>query len=210
MTPARIAIVDDHRVVARSLQSYLESFADLQVVGVATSGEVLLAQVDTWQPDVVIVDLLMPGGIDGIETVRRLRRLARSVGIVVLTASTDEARMVGVLRVGADGYVRKGSAPDVLLNAVRAVAAGHSYVDPSASRQAMAGTADAGHLTPRELDVLQELVRGASNREIASALGIAEETVKSHVGSLLGKLQADNRAQAIVTALKRGLVSPPD
>ena len=74
----------------------------------------------------------------------------------------------------------------------------------------MAGTADAGHLTPRELDVLQELVRGASNREIASALGIAEETVKSHVGSLLGKLQADNRAQAIVTALKRGLVSPPD
>lgn len=210
MTPVRIAIADDHRVVAKSLQSYLESFADLQVVGVATSGEVLLAQVDTWQPDVVIVDLLMPGGIDGIETVRRLTRLARSVGIVVLTASTDEARMVGVLRVGADGYVRKGSAPDVLLNAVRAVAAGHSYVDPSASRQAMAGTADACHLTPRELDVLQELVRGASNKEIASALGIAEETVKSHVGSLLGKLQADNRAQAIVTALKRGLVVPPD
>jgi DNA-binding NarL/FixJ family response regulator len=210
VTPVRIAIVDDHRVVARSLESYLESFTDLQVVGVAPSGEFLLAQVDTWQPDVVIVDLLMPGGIDGIETVRRLRRLARSVRIVVLTASTDEAHMVGVLRVGADGYVRKGSAPDVLLDAVRAVAAGHSYVDPSASRSVTAGSLDADHLTPRELDVLQELVRGASNKEIANALGIAEETVKSHVGSLLGKLQAGNRAQAIVTALKRGLVAPPD
>jgi DNA-binding NarL/FixJ family response regulator len=210
VTRVRVAVVDDHRVVARSLQSYLESFADLQVVGVATSGELLLAQVDTWRPDVVIVDLLMPGGIDGIETVRRLRRLARSVRIVVLTASTDEAHMVGVLRVGADGYVRKGSAPDVLLDAVRAVAAGHSYVDPSASRSVTAGSSDADHLTPRELDVLQELVRGASNKEIANALGIAEETVKSHVGSLLGKLQAGNRAQAIVTALKRGLVAPPD
>jgi DNA-binding NarL/FixJ family response regulator len=210
VTRVRVAVVDDHRVVARSLQSYLESFADLQVVGVATSGELLLAQVDTWRPDVVIVDLLMPGGIDGIETVRRLRRLARSVRIVVLTASTDEAHMVGVLRVGADGYVRKGSAPDVLLDAVRAVAAGHSYVDPSASRSVTAGSLDADHLTPRELDVLQELVRGASNKEIANALGIAEETVKSHVGSLLGKLQAGNRAQAIVTALKRGLVAPPD
>lgn len=210
MTPIRMAIVDDHRVVSRSLQSYLESFAGLQIVGVATSGESLLAQVDAWQPDVVLVDLLMPGGIDGIETVRRLRRLARSVGVVVLTASTDEARMVGVLRAGADGYVLKGSEPEVLLDAVRAVAAGHSYVDPSVSRQAMAGHTDGGRLTPRELDVLKELARGASNKQIANSLGIAEETVKSHVGSLLDKLQAENRAQAIVTALKRGLVSPSD
>ncbi len=210
MTPVRVAIVDDHCVVARSLQSYLESFTDLQVVGVATRGELLLAQVDTWQPDVVIVDLLMPGGIDGIETVRRLRRIARSARIVVLMASTDEAHMVGVLRVGADGYVRKGSAPEVLLDAVRAVAAGHSYVDPSASRSITADSSGARRLTPRELDVLQELVRGASNKEIANTLGVAEETVKSHVASLLGKLQAGNRAQAIVTALRWGLVSQPD
>ena len=106
MPPISIALVDDHRVVARSLKAYLESFPDLRVVGIATSGEELLKHLLEWNPQVVLQDLLMPGGIDGIETTRRILQCAPTVKVIALTASTDEARMMGVLRAGAVGYVR--------------------------------------------------------------------------------------------------------
>jgi len=102
-----IALVDDHRVIARSLQAYLESFPDMKIAGIAASGEELLAHLDEWQPDVVLQDLLMPGGIDGIETTRRIVQRRPAVRVIALTASVDEARMMGVLRAGAAGYVRK-------------------------------------------------------------------------------------------------------
>jgi len=121
-------MVDDHRVVARSLKAYLESFADLKVVGIAASGEELLKHLQEWQPQVVLQDLLMPGGIDGIETIRRASQRASSVKVIALTASTDEARMMGALRAGAAGYVRKDAEPEVLLAAVRAVARGKTYI----------------------------------------------------------------------------------
>lgn len=206
MTPIRIALVDDHRVVTRSLKAYLESFPDLRVIGIASSGEELLARYDAWRPAVVLQDLLMPGGVDGIETTRRLIERDPSVRVVALTASVDEARMMGVLRAGAVGYVRKDAEPEVLLQAVRAVAAGRTYIDPSvAVRLVTAGRGD--DLTPRERDVLRLLALGRSNKDIAAALVIGEETVKSHVARLLGKLGVQNRAQAIVQALKRGLVA---
>ena len=107
MTPIRIVIADDHRVVSQSLKAYLESFADLEVVGIAPSGEALLEHVREWAPAVVIQDLLMPGGLDGIETIRRLKRVAPRTKGIALTASIDEARMIGALRCGAEGYVRK-------------------------------------------------------------------------------------------------------
>src|SRR5512141_1064903 len=132
MTPISIAIVDDHRVVARSLKAYLESFSDLKVVGIATSGEELLRQIREWKPQVVLQDLLMPGGVDGIETTRRISECAPSAKVIALTASTDEARMMGALRAGAVGYVRKDAEPEVLLSAVRAVARGRTYIDPAA------------------------------------------------------------------------------
>jgi two-component system, NarL family, response regulator LiaR len=202
-----IVLVDDHRVVTRSLKAYLESFPDLKVVGIAASGEELLENVEQWKPDVVLQDLLLPGGIDGIETTRRL--LARQPGlkVIALTASMDEARMMGVLRAGALGYVRKDAEPEILLAAVRAVARGKPYIDPGVSRQLLHAGASPDDLTARELDVLRQLALGRSNKEIGSALGIGEETVKTHVGHVLGKLQVENRAQAIVQALKRGLVT---
>jgi NarL family two-component system response regulator LiaR len=129
--------------------------------------------------------------------------------VIALTASFDEARMAGVLRAGASGYVRKDADPEVLLAAIRAVAKGRTYIDPSAAEQlAMAGAAE--DFTKRELDVLRALALGQSNKEIAATLAIGDETVKTHVGHLFGKLQVENRGQAIVQALKRGLVTLDD
>lgn len=105
MALIRIVLVDDHRVVTTSLKAYLESFPDIRVVGIASTGEQLLAQVDEWAPDVVLQDLLLPGGIDGVETTRRLVARGLPLRVIALTASMDEARMMGVLRAGAVGYV---------------------------------------------------------------------------------------------------------
>ena len=196
----RIVLVDDHRVVARSLKAYLESFDGLQVVGTASSGEGLLARLDEWRPEILVQDLLLPGGMDGVETTRRVLRKAPGTKVIVLTASTDEARMMGALRAGAVGYVRKDAEPETLLAAVRAVARGKSYYDVPAM-----GAAE--DLTARERDVLRLVALGRSNKEIADELGIGDETVKTHVANVLGKLMAENRAQAVVQALKRGLVA---
>jgi DNA-binding NarL/FixJ family response regulator len=208
MSAISIALVDDHRVVACSLKAYLESFPDLQVVGIAASGEELLERLREWAPQIVLQDLLLPGGIDGIETTRRVLERDPSVRVIALTASTDEARMMGVLRAGAVGYVRKDADPEILLDAVRAVARGRTYIDPHLARQVLQAPAAAqDDLTARELEVLRQLALGRSNKEIAEALFISDETVKTHVGHMFGKLQVENRAQAIVQALKRGLVS---
>lgn len=210
MTPIPIALVDDHQVVTHSLKAYLESFPDLKVVGIASTGEDLLAHLDEWRPTVVLQDLLLPGGIDGIETTRRVLQRQPSVRVVALTASMDEARMVGVLRAGAAGYVRKDADPETLLAAVRAVARGKTYIDPSIAKQMFEATTSFEALTTRETEVLRHIVRGLSNKEIASALSVGDETVKSHIARVLSKLHVENRAQAIVQALKRGIVSLDD
>lgn len=207
MSAISIVLVDDHRVVARSLKAYLESFPDLAVVGVATSGEELLERFHEWNPRIILQDLLMPGGLDGVETTRRILEKAPSVKVIALTASTDEARMMGVLRAGASGYVRKDAEPEILLAAVRAVARGKTYIDPSVSNQLVQAAMPHEELTSREIEVLRQLALGRSNKEIANALSIGEETVKTHVGNVFAKLQVENRAQAIVQALKRRLVS---
>ena len=207
MTAITVVIVDDHRVVTRSLQSYLESFPDLRVVGTAASGEELLEHLGAWRPDVIVQDLLLPGGIDGIETTRRALAKLPSVRVVALTASTDEARMMAVLRAGAAGYIRKDAEPEALLAAIRAVARGRTYVDPYLARRVAEDGVSPDDLTDRERNVLRRLALGESNKAIADVLCISEETVKTHVGHILSKLGVENRAQAVVQALKRGLVS---
>jgi NarL family two-component system response regulator LiaR len=210
MTVVSIVIVDDHRLVTRTLTAWLESFPDLKVVGVAASGEELLQHLDSWKPDVILQDLLLPGGMDGIDVTRRVRERAPSVKVIALTASMDEARLMGVLRAGAVGYVRKDAEPETLLAAVRAVARGQTFIDPAVGRQLLRDGTVPDPLTEREAEVLRHLALGRSNKAIASALGIGDETVKTHVGNLLTKLQVENRAQAIVEALRRGLVSMED
>jgi DNA-binding NarL/FixJ family response regulator len=208
VTSTRIVLVDDHRVVSRSLKAYLESFPDLRVVGIAGSGEELLRRLDEWRPQIVLQDLLLPGGISGIETTRHVLDRAPATRVIALTASADEARLMGALRAGAAGYVRKTAEPEVLLAAVRAVARGRTYIDPSVARHL---AHDEGpSLTAREMEVLRHLALGRSNRDIAAALSIGEETVKTHVTHVFGKLQVENRGQATVQALKRGIVTLED
>lgn len=208
MTPVRVVLVDDHRVVTQSLKAWLESFPDMVVVGIASNGEEALAKILDWQPDVVLQDLLMPGGIDGIETTARILKVLPASRVIALTASIDEPRMMGVLRAGAAGYIRKNAEPETLLAAVRAVARGRTFIDPALA-QVLAAAADTSQesLTPRETDVLRLVALGRSNRDIAASLGVGEETIKTHVSRVLAKLQVDNRAQAIVEALRRRLVS---
>lgn len=208
MTPVRVVLVDDHRVVTQSLKAWLESFPDMTVVGIASNGEEALAKIADWRPDVVLQDLLMPGGIDGIETTARLRALLPSARVIALTASIDEPRMMGVLRAGAAGYIRKNAEPETLLTAVRAVASGRTFIDPAVGPM-LSRASETPHetLTPRETEVLRLVALGHANREIATSLGVGEETVKTHVSRVLAKLQVENRAQAIVEALRRRLVS---
>ena len=209
--PIRVVLVDDHRIVRRGLRSFLEAFPDITVVGETSSGEQVLDQVEGWLPDVVIMDLLMPGGIDGIQATRRVRSITPHTQIVVLTAHTDDARVVAALRAGAIGYVRKDAEPEILLAAVRAAARGQSMLDPAVAstvlQDLVTSTGTRRDLTERELQVLRLLAHGRTNRQIAEELVLGEETVKTHVGNILAKLHLAHRTQAVVHAFKQGLIS---
>ena len=216
----RVALVDDHRVVRRGLRTFLESFPDIVIVGEASSGEEALQHIEAWLPDVVVMDVLMPGGIDGIETTRRVRLLTPHTQVVALTSSTDDTLVVAALRAGAIGYVRKDADPETLLNSVRAAARGQSLLDPSVAQAVLqellqglrslhglpSDKTDMA-LTEREQEVLHQIALGRTNREIADALVISGETVKTHVGNILTKLQLAHRTQAVIYALKRGLIT---
>jgi NarL family two-component system response regulator LiaR len=202
--PTRIVLVDDHAIVRRGIRSYLESFPDLLIVGEATSAEEALRRLPEWQADVVVLDLLMPGGMDGIEATRLIRTLLNPPQVIILTAYTDDARVVAALRNGALGYIRKDARPEHLLQAVRTVARAEFYLDPE-SASAFENYSEPGlNLSAREREVLLLVARGRTNREIAGELVISEETVKSHVGSILSKLGLSSRAQAALVALRRG------
>jgi NarL family two-component system response regulator LiaR len=210
MDQIRLVLVDDHRVVRRGLRSFLEAFSDITIVGEACSGEEVLEKVESWLPDVVIMDLLMPGGIDGIEATRQIRSITPHTQVVVLTAYADDARVVGALRAGAIGYVRKEADPEILLAAVRAAARGQSMLDPaiagSVLRDLVSTTEVRDDLTEREMEVLRLLAHGHTNREIAEELVVGVETVKTHVGNILAKLHLAHRTQAVIHALKQGLI----
>ena len=207
----RIVLVDDHRIVRKGLQSFLKAFDDIAVVGEASSGEEVLQHIEEWLPDVVVTDMLMPGGIDGLETIRRLRLLAPNIKIVALTSYADDARVVAALRAGAIGYVRKEADPDILLASIRAAAKGQSLLDPAVAdivmQELLRGGKHSAELTEREHVVLRQLALGRTNAEIATALVVSEETVKTHVGNILTKLQLAHRTQAVIYALKKGLIS---
>lgn len=210
----RVVLVDDHRVVRQGLRTYLESFPDLVVIGEASSGEETLRHIELWLPDVVVMDLLMPGGMDGVETIRQIRRLTPHTQIIALTSYTDNERVIAVLRTGAIGYVRKDAAPDILLAAVRAAARGQSLLDPAVAGAVLQelgrGENPGVALSEREQEVLRQLALGHTNREIAETMMVSPETVKTHVGNILAKLNLAHRTQAVIYALKRGIISLDD
>ena len=209
--PIRVVLVDDHHVARHGLQSFLRAFGDLEVVGEAASGEEALQHIEEWMPDVVVMDLLMPGGINGIETIKQVRALLPHTRIVALTSSTDDALVGAALRAGAIGYVRKEANLEILLSSIRAAARGQSLLDPTVASVVMQELTRVGkpgvELTEREQEVLRQLALGRTNHEIAEALAVSDETVKTHVGNILTKLQLAHRTQAVIYALKKGLIS---
>ena len=209
--PIRVVLVDDHHIVRRGLQSFLKAFHDLEVVGEAASGEEALQKIEGWMPDVVVMDMLMPGGMDGIEAIKQIRALLPNTRIVALTSYTDDTRVVAALRAGAIGYVRKEADPEILLSSIRSAARGQSLLDPAIANVVMQELTRGGkhsvELTEREQEVLRQLALGRTNHEIAAALTVSDETVKTHVGNILTKLQLAHRTQAVIYALKKGIIS---
>lgn len=204
----RVFLVDDHPVVRRGMRSYLESFDDLCVAGEAASAEEALRALQGEGVDVVVMDLLLPGGLDGISATRLIRERFPAARVVVLTAYTDGSRAAAALREGAIGYVRKDSRPEFLLEVIRAAGRGIRMIDPAiAAEQGLAPAPPLSErLSAREMDVLRELACGRTNREIAAELHLGEETVKTHVASILGKLGLANRGQAAAFAIRQGWV----
>lgn len=204
--PIRVLIVDDHQVVREGLRSFLDVQDDLEVVGEAGDGAEAVTAAETLRPDVILLDIRMPGA-DGLEALRRLRERGNQARVLVVTSFTEPAAVLPAVRAGASGYVYKDIDPPALATAIRSVHAGHSLLHPDVTRLLAAGEAiDGTRLTARERDVLAEICRGRSNREIARALGLAEKTVKTHVSAILAKLGVQDRTQAALYAVRGGLV----
>jgi DNA-binding NarL/FixJ family response regulator len=202
----RVLIVDDHAVLRSGLVQLLGGEPDLEVVGTAASGGEAIELARELRPDVVLMDLQMPG-VDGVSATREIVG-AELADVLVLTSYSDAARIVGALDAGALGYLLKDAEPDEVLHGIRAVARGESPINPRAARQLLGArrtTGAAAELTPRESEVLVLVRRGLANKQIARRLGISERTVKAHLTSAFQRIGVVDRTQAAVWAERNGL-----
>ncbi len=216
--PIRIVIADDHGMVRRGMRDFLELHDDLEVVGEAEDGARAVELAVALQPDVVVMDLLMPVQ-DGIAATAAIKAAAPAVEIVALTSFVEESRVVAAIEAGASGFLLKDADADDLAAAIRAAAAGEVHLDPAVAgivarrmreRSGTGGGADPGadgaaRLTAREREVLSGVARGLSNRAIADELGITERTARTHVSNILAKLGLASRTQAALFAVQHGL-----
>ncbi|MEV4496734.1 response regulator transcription factor [Micromonospora arborensis] len=207
--PVRLLIVDDHPVVRDGLRGMFTGDPGFEVVGEAADGSEALTLVATLQPDVVLMDLRMPG-MDGVTAIGRLARSGSAARVLVLTTYDTDADVLPAIEAGATGYLLKDAPREDLVRAVRAAARGESVLAPSVAGRLMGRlrTPVEEPLSQRELEVLTLVARGASNREAASQLFISEATVKTHLLHLYAKLGVNDRAAAVATAYDRGLLTP--
>jgi NarL family two-component system response regulator LiaR len=208
----RVLIADDHAVVRQGLRTFLDLQDDFEVVGEAADGGEAVDQAARLAPDVVLMDLAMPG-TDGVTAIRALRERVPDARAIALTSYSDDERVFGAVRAGAAGYLLKDTDPAELVAGIRTVAAGQGLLSPPVAARlleemARGGTAgpEAADLTPREREVLILIARGRSNKRIALELGVAEKTVKTHVGHVLAKLGVSDRTQAALWAVRHDLL----
>lgn len=217
--PIRILLVDDHAVVREGLRAFLGLQDAFEIVGEAADGEEAVQRAAELEPDVILMDLVMPG-LDGVSAMRELRRRggrAAKAKVIVLTSFLDDDRLLPALEAGAAGYLLKNSQPTELARAVRAAQAGEAIIDPTAAARLVRALSDPDRgrpsgapldqLTGREREVLTLIAQGRANKRIALELGISEKTVKAHVGHVLAKLGVSDRTQAAVLAVQEGLLT---
>jgi DNA-binding NarL/FixJ family response regulator len=204
MESIRVLVVEDHNVVRQGLVALLNVVDGLTVVGEAGDGLEAIAQFRKHQPDITLMDLRLPR-LSGVEAIQRIRLEAPQARVIVLTTYDGDEDIYRALKAGARAYLLKGMTGEELVTTIRAVHAGKSHIPPAIAEKLAErmGTED---LTPREFDVLEQIVRGKSNKEIASELNVSEATVKTHINSLLGKLGVTDRTQAATAAIQRGIV----
>ncbi|MEA2399234.1 MAG: hypothetical protein QOK25_2790 [Thermoleophilaceae bacterium] len=208
MPSTKCLVVDDHTVVKQGLDLLLGDIEDLELVGMVQTGEEALEAVERLQPQVVLMDVRLPG-IDGVSAVKRIQAVAPSVQFVMFSAYGDKRLLSDALAAGARGYVMKGSPPEDLVRAIRTVAAGKAFVDPSLSPMLLiseAGSSAEQSLSEREREILQLLAEGYHTEEVARRIGLSVETVKSDTKRVIAKLQADTRTHAVAIALRRALI----
>lgn len=207
MTGLRVLVVDDHPVVRDGIVGMLAGESDIEVVGQAGDGAEAIALARAFDPDVVLMDLRMPG-TDGVSAIRELARLGVRSRVLVLTTYDADSDVLPAIEAGATGYLLKDATRDELLRAVRAAGAGHSFLAPSVAGRLVdrVRTADSANLTPRELQVLALIADGATNRQAASRLHLSETTVKTHLLAVYSKLGVGDRAAAVAEGFRRGLL----
>jgi NarL family two-component system response regulator LiaR len=209
----RVLIADDHAVVRQGLRTFLELQDEIEVVAEAADGEAAVAETARLKPDVVLMDLVMPR-LGGEEAIRRIAEVSPATRVVVLTSFAEDDKLFPAVRAGAAGYLLKDVQPRELVGAIRAADAGETILHPRVAArlvEEVAGRRDPAPrmpLTERELEVLALIARGMANKLIASELGVAERTVKTHVSNILGKLGLSDRTQAALWAVREGLVEP--
>jgi DNA-binding NarL/FixJ family response regulator len=208
----RVLLADDHAVVRQGLRTFLDLQDDIEVVAEADDGAAAADAAARTKPDVILLDLVMPG-VDGVGALKRLREAGSRARVIVLTSFGDDDKLFAALRAGAAGYLLKDVQPGELVRAIRSAHDGNSPLSPTIAtriveeiRQGGGAPAEVDDLTPRERDVLILIARGRSNKAIALELGVAEKTVKTHVSHILGKLGLTDRTQAALYAVRHGLV----
>jgi len=211
-----VLVVDDHSVVRRGIRAFLQTVDDIEVIGEAANGEEAVVEFERLDPDVVLMDLIMPV-LDGAEAIRRIRSRKPHARILVLTSFGSDDKLFPAVKAGALGYLLKETEPEELVRAIRQAAVGQAALNPTVARRLLREfTKEHGFLPPpepltkREVEVLRTLALGLSNENIAGRLFISEATVRTHVSSILAKLHLDNRTQAALYALKEGLMSLDD
>jgi NarL family two-component system response regulator LiaR len=208
----KVFITDDHRVVRQGLRMVLDLDPELEVVGEAENGEEALRLAMRLEPDVVLMDLVMPV-MDGVQATRAIRRRLPDTQVVALTSVLEDVSVTGAVRAGAIGYLLKNTGGDELCRAIKAAAAGQVQLAPEAAARLMrevSAPENPEALTERETDVLKLVARGMANKQIARNLFIGEKTVKTHVSNILLKLGVNSRTQAALHAARTGLVSSED